>query len=82
MKKKIECRIIETVAVLSRNENTKWSKELNFISWNGDPAKYDIRDWNQDHTKCNKGATITEREARVLMTALAGRLKGVTDNAK
>nr|WP_318032645.1 hypothetical protein [Mycoplasmopsis bovis] len=28
-----------------------YKKELNLISWNGGEAKYDIRDWNNDHSR-------------------------------
>nr|WP_318028343.1 hypothetical protein [Mycoplasmopsis bovis] len=30
-------------------------KELNLISWNGGEAKYDIRDWNNDHSRSKQG---------------------------
>ena len=26
-----------------------WTKELNLISWNGNPPKMDIRDWAPNH---------------------------------
>lgn len=31
--------------------NTGWQKELNIVSWNGGNPKYDIREWDMDHTK-------------------------------
>lgn len=40
-----------------------WTKELNLISWNGRPAKYDIRDWAPDHSKMGKGITLSKEEA-------------------
>lgn len=65
----IEYEIIEEVGVLS--ENTRgWRKELNRISWNGRPAKYDIRDWAEDHEKMGKGITLTDEEAEVLKKLL------------
>lgn len=39
-----------------------WRKELNIVSWNGGEAKYDIREWNADHTKMTRGITLTEEE--------------------
>ncbi len=36
-----------------------WVLELNKISWNGRPAKYDIRSWSEDHQKMGKGVTLT-----------------------
>lgn len=41
---------------------TGWNKELNIISWNGNPAKYDIRDWSADHNHMSRGVTLTEKE--------------------
>ena len=31
--------------------NNGYTKELNFISWNNREPVYDIRTWNQEHTK-------------------------------
>ncbi|MBC8924695.1 hypothetical protein IAI17_43600, partial [Escherichia coli] len=49
----IEYEIIEEIGVLSENARG-WRKELNKISWNGRPPKYDIRDWSEDHEKMGK----------------------------
>ncbi|EFR97956.1 Uncharacterized protein conserved in bacteria [Listeria ivanovii subsp. londoniensis] len=65
----IEYEIIEEVGVLSENARG-WRKELNRISWNGRPAKYDIRDWAEDHEKMGKGITLTDEEAEVLKKLL------------
>lgn len=43
-----------------------WQKELNLVSWNGRPPKYDVRDWAPDHEKMGKGITLTEEEAKKL----------------
>jgi len=48
-----------------------WQKELNFISWKGWPPKFDIRDWNSDHTKSSKGATLHTEEAKKLREYLS-----------
>ena len=37
--------IVETIATLSQNGDT--SKELNRVSYNGSPAKYDLRSWKR-----------------------------------
>ncbi|MFW5676323.1 MAG: YdbC family protein [Acetivibrio ethanolgignens] len=56
----IEHKIIEHIGVLGERGN--WNMEVNLISWNEGPVKYDIRTWNEDHTKCGKGATLTPEE--------------------
>ena len=42
--------IEEHLIVLSENEKG-WKKELTRVSWNGAPAKFDIRQWSPDYTK-------------------------------
>ncbi|MDO5564838.1 MAG: YdbC family protein [Eubacteriales bacterium] len=39
-----------------------WTKELNLISWNDAPPKYDIRDWGPNHEKMGKGITLSESD--------------------
>lgn len=65
----IQFEIIQTVKVLSEG-NKGWKKELNIISWNGRPAKYDIRDWSENHEKMGKGVTFTAEELQELSVAL------------
>ncbi len=65
----IEYEIIEEIGVLSENARG-WRKELNKISWNGRPPKYDIRDWSEDHEKMGKGITLTDEEGEVLKKLL------------
>lgn len=61
--------IVKELAVLS--ENTKgWRKELNLVSWNGREAKYDIREWSENHEKMGKGVTLTTQEVAALLKAL------------
>ena len=58
--------IEEKLLVLSENDKG-WTKELNRVSFNGAPAKYDIRSWSPDHTKMGKGITLTNEEFDVLV---------------
>lgn len=53
--------IEKEIAVISQN-GRGWNRELNLISWNGFPAKYDIRDWSPDHERMAKGLTFTAEE--------------------
>lgn len=59
------------LAVLSENERSGWTKEVNIVSWNGGAEKMDIRDWNPDHSKMSRGVTLSEEEARILGKAIA-----------
>jgi len=50
----IKYEITEKIAVLSQTSGG-WTKELNLVSWNDKPAKYDLRDWSPEHAKMGKG---------------------------
>ena len=70
----IECEIIESYGVFAKGTRN-WNKEINLISWNGRPAKLDIRNWQRDHKKCGKGITLTREEAEELVKLLGKILK-------
>ncbi|WP_025186891.1 YdbC family protein [Enterococcus faecalis] len=61
MKEEFSYEILEEVAMLSENARG-WRKELNLISWNGRPPKFDLREWAPDHEKMGKGITLTNEE--------------------
>lgn len=60
--------IVEKLLVLSENEKG-WTKELNRVSFNGAPAKFDLRTWSPDHTKMGKGITLSNEEFKVILDA-------------
>ncbi|AGT43578.1 YdbC family protein [Treponema pedis] len=47
-----------------------WNMELNEVSWNDRPSKFDIRTWAPDHQKMGKGVTLTQEEAASLKRLL------------
>lgn len=51
--------------------NNGWIKELNLISWNSREPVYDIRTWNEEHTKYGKGITITSKQMAALKELLS-----------
>lgn len=69
MAQEFSYEIIEEIAVLSEN-NKGWRKELNLVSWNGRPPKFDLRDWAPDHEKMGKGLTLTNEEFEELQKAI------------
>lgn len=62
--------ITEHIGVLSTSASG-WTRELNLVSWNGRPAKYDIRDWSPNHEKMGKGLTLSEEDIAALKEILA-----------
>ena len=70
----LKFEIVEHVGVLSENDKG-WKKELNLVSWNEREAKYDLRDWSDDHTRMSKGITLTEDEVIKLKELLNNEIK-------
>ena len=59
----------EILSLLGEN-GSGYTKEANFVSWNGNDTKLDIRIWYPGHERCGKGVTLTEDEGRNLYEAL------------
>ena len=67
----LKFEITERIGVLSENA-TGWTKELNKVSWNEREPKYDLREWNPDHSRMGKGITLTDEEVETLKAILNG----------
>ena len=67
----LKFEITKELGVLSTNAKG-WTKELNMVSWNEREPKYDLREWNPDHTRMGKGITLTEEEIESLRAVLNG----------
>lgn len=71
----ISFEITSQIGVIATYQ-TGWNKELNLVSWNGNSPKFDIRDWNEEHTQMSRGITLHEEEAKELMELLIDRFNG------
>lgn len=65
----IKFDIQENFGVISETSNG-WKKELNLVSWNDRPPKFDIRDWDSNHDKMGKGLTLSADELKELKRIL------------
>lgn len=70
----VKFEIINNIGIISTSKSG-WKKELNRVSWNGGEPKYDLREWDPEHTKMGKGVTLTEKELRELAKVLAEEVK-------
>lgn len=80
----ISYEIVKKIGVINRYP-TGWSKEINIVSWNEGPAKYDIRDWAPDHEHMSRGAALTEQELARLMNHVLEKtpeIKNIMENEK
>ena len=62
MAEKITYDVVEHIGTVPTN--SAWEVQINSISWNHAPAKYDIRKWNSETDKMSKGISLTEDELR------------------
>jgi hypothetical protein len=67
----INFEIKETIGTLSESPKG-WKKELNLISWNDKEPKYDIREWDPEHSKMGKGITLSVEELKKLRDIIIG----------
>lgn len=65
----LKYEVEDSFGVLSETKSG-WQKQLNLISWNEKPAKYDIRDWSPDGEKMGKGITLSAEEIKTLKDIL------------
>lgn len=65
----ITYEIVMQIGIVSQS-GSGWVKELNLISWNGRPPKYDIRDWSADHNQMGRGVTLSREELLALRDLL------------
>jgi hypothetical protein len=61
--------IINHVGILSTS-STGWRKELNIVKWNDANPKIDIREWDSEHEKMSRGASLNAKEAEKLRELL------------
>lgn len=70
--REVTYEIVEEIGVLTAH-STGWNKEINLVSWNGNSAKYDIRDWSPDHAQMGRGITLHEKEMRMMLDLMKKR---------
>ena len=65
--------IHERICVLGKGRDNGFTKEFNLVSFRDMPPKWDIREWNFDHTRMTKGMTLTNGEMRTILEAMKDR---------
>lgn len=65
--------IVKKFGVISTSAKG-WEKQLNLVSWNDRPPKYDLREWAPDGETMGKGITLSKEELLALRDLL-GKLE-------
>jgi len=69
----ITYEIIKHLGTLSSCSSAEYEigeKEVNIVAWNDRPSKFDIRSWDKNHQKMNRGISLTKEEAKKLCDIL------------
>ena len=61
----LKFEITERIGVLSENAKG-WTKELNKVSWNEREPKYDLREWNPDHSRMARVSLLLTKKWKLL----------------
>ena len=69
--REFEFEIVESGVKLGETSAKGWTMEINKVSYNGKPARWDIRSWNGDHSRMGKGVSLSEQEIKNLYTFLS-----------
>ena len=70
-----KCTIISSCAKLGVAKENGNCKELNYISYGNADPKWDIREWNPDHTKMSRGITLNDAELLDLYAAIGEAMR-------
>lgn len=69
MDKNIKMNIVKSLGIVAKNDK-EYTKELNIISWNDGPPKFDLREWTPTEHHALKGITLSEHEMILLYKIL------------
>jgi hypothetical protein len=61
--------IVQHIGVISTSAKG-WQKQLNLVSWNDRPPKFDLREWSPDGETMGKGITLSKEELIALRDLL------------
>jgi len=70
----VHYKIIEHIGDINESEGG-CRRELNLISWNGKPPKYDIRYWSEDRNHYSRGITLHPVEMQTVIKMVARHME-------
>ncbi len=62
--------ILKNVAVLTEEPEARWVLELNVVKWFDKSPVLDLRRWSSDHSRMQKGLTLSLKELHTLKKSL------------
>lgn len=68
------------IGVLSKSANG-WTKEINYVAWNGGAPRYELRSWSPNRVRMGKGIALSFDELMALRAMLDQLRADEQDNA-
>lgn len=65
----LSCTITRHIGTLY-TEPSGWALELNEVSWNGRIPRLELRKWAPDHSRSEKGISLTQATLKILIPLL------------
>ena len=72
MSREFSYQITQPVAVIGKSGDGRYTTEVNYISYNGNKPKLDIRKWDRENNTMFKGVSLNDEAAAALKRALGG----------
>jgi hypothetical protein len=73
MAETIAFEIKEHIGRIGPISDKGWSRQINKISWNGGPVKWDIREFSSDMQRMSRGITLTDAEMKRIIDLVKDR---------
>ena len=75
MRETVPYIMVEHLATVTEYAGGDYALELNLISFDGAPAKFDLRKWDKRANRMLKGVTLSNEEAKIVVNAIAKKLQ-------
>lgn len=75
------CQVVRSIGEVGEPSPSNWVCELNVISWNSRPVKYDLREWAPQHTRSGRGITLSLNQLLCLFEVLCREINALQASA-
>lgn len=56
-------------------ESSGWALELGEVAWNKGAPRLELRKWSPDHSRCEKGVTLSQDTLKLLIPLMENEVK-------
>lgn len=70
---------IATIGTYQDQNGERWNTEVNIISWNGHTPQFDLRTWDESHSKMHYGLKLSKEEMHNLVSGMNEFYRGIAE---